>query len=100
MKKLARRLVVDRTTLTRNLAPLERRNLVELVEDSNCAHRFAYPSMSKSPPIGKDKLTLSRRIRPAGSSHLPVGRIAAGPLAWESRARERLLPPVIDLATV
>jgi len=67
MKKLARRLVVDRTTLTRNLAPLERRNLVELVKDSNCAYRFAYPSMSQSPPIGKDELTLSRRSRSAGS---------------------------------
>src|SRR5260221_4693482 len=33
MKKLARRLVMERTTLTRNLAPLERRNLIELVGD-------------------------------------------------------------------
>lgn len=33
MKKLAKRLVMDRTTLTRNLGPLERRNLVQLVGD-------------------------------------------------------------------
>src|SRR5260221_13627922 len=33
IKKLARRLVIDRTTLSRNLAPLERCNLVELIED-------------------------------------------------------------------
>ena len=33
MKKLARRLVMERTTLTRNLGPLERRNFIELVEN-------------------------------------------------------------------
>jgi DNA-binding MarR family transcriptional regulator len=33
IKRLAWRLVMDRTTLSRNLAPLERRNLVETIED-------------------------------------------------------------------
>jgi DNA-binding MarR family transcriptional regulator len=33
IKKLAQRLVMDRTTLSRNLAPLQRRKLVESTED-------------------------------------------------------------------
>jgi DNA-binding MarR family transcriptional regulator len=33
IKKLARRLVMDRSTLSRNLVPLERCSLVELIED-------------------------------------------------------------------
>ena len=33
IKKLAQRLVMDRTTLSRNLAPLQRRKLVESIED-------------------------------------------------------------------
>jgi len=67
VSKLAGLLALDRTTMTRNLAPLERRGLVETVSGADARHRI---------------LRLTEKGRAALASALPVwervqGRVVA-----------------------
>ena len=86
---LAGRLAMDRTTLSRNLGPLERRGLATVGPEG--AHRARPPSLTDA---GRDLLG---RALPLWAGAQEALRDAAGRAAWD--AMHRSLPKITAAAT-